>query len=75
MLRLHTENKLSSLPESASKVCVVVLGGGGWVEREFSDRLWLSISLALAKPNKNIYVNCGHYISYLAAFQQSYISG
>ena len=26
-------------------------GGGGWVESEFSDRLWLSFSLALAKPN------------------------
>ena len=31
------------------------VGGGGWwwwVESEFSDRLWLSFSLALAKPNK-----------------------
>jgi hypothetical protein len=30
-------------------------GGGGWVgrwvESKFSDRLWLSFSLALAKPN------------------------
>ena len=51
MLRLHTENQLSSLPGSASKVCVV--GGGGWVESEFSDPLWLSFSLALAKPNNN----------------------
>jgi hypothetical protein len=25
--------------------------GGGWAESEFSDRLWLSSSLALAKPN------------------------
>ena len=25
--------------------------GGGWVESEFSDRHWLSFSLALAKPN------------------------
>ena len=55
MLRLHTENQLSSLPGSASKVCVVVLVGGGWVESEFSDRLWLSFSLALAKPNKKAY--------------------
>ena len=28
MLRLHTENQLSSLPGSASKVCVVVVVGG-----------------------------------------------
>ena len=50
MVRLHTENQLHSLPGSALKVCV--LGGGGWVvEIEFSDRLWLSFSLALAKPN------------------------
>ena len=49
MVRMHTENQLHSLPESALKVCV----GGGWVgvESEFSDRLWLSFSLALAKPN------------------------
>ena len=51
MIRLHTENQLPSLPGSASKVCVVVVGGGGWVESEFSDPLWLSFSLALAKPN------------------------
>jgi hypothetical protein len=30
------------------------VGGGWWVvESEFSDRLWLSFSLALAKPNNN----------------------
>ena len=48
--RLHTENQLHSLPGSALKVCV----GDGWVvvvESEFSDRLWLSFSLALSKPN------------------------
>jgi hypothetical protein len=30
----------------------VVVGGGWVVESEFSDRLWFSSSLALAKPNK-----------------------
>ena len=56
MVRLHTENQLSSFPGSALKVCVV--GGGGWwvVESEFSDRLWLSFSLALAKPNNTIHI-------------------
>ena len=49
MVRLHTENQLQALPGSALKVCVV--GGWWWVESEFSDRLWLSFSLALAKPN------------------------
>ena len=49
MVRLHTKNQLISLPGSALKVCVV--GGGGWVESEFSDHLWLSFRLALAKPN------------------------
>ena len=53
MVKLYTESQLHSLPGSALKVFVV--GGGGWVvESEFSDRLWLSISLALAKPNKKI---------------------
>ena len=51
MVRLHTENQLHSLPGSASKVCVVGGGGGWWVESKFNDRLWLSSSLALAKPN------------------------
>ena len=56
MVRLYTENQLSSLPGSASKVCV---GGGWWVvvvvvvESKSSDRLWQSFSLALAKPNNN----------------------
>jgi hypothetical protein len=51
---LHTDNWLCRVLGSASKVCVVV--GGGWVvESEFSDRLWLSFSLALAKPNKRRY--------------------
>ena len=58
MVRLHAENQLHRLPGSASKVCVMV-GGGGWVETEFSDRLWLSSSLALAKPNKSSIVYSG----------------
>ena len=37
MVRLDTKNQLSSLPGSASKVCVVVV-----VESKFSDRLWHS---------------------------------
>jgi hypothetical protein len=49
---LHTKNWLCNLPGSALKVPVV---GGGWVvvvvESELSDQLWLSFSLALAKPN------------------------
>jgi hypothetical protein len=57
MVKLYTENQLNSLPESVLKVCVV--GGGWWwvvvVESEFSDRLWLSFSLALAKPNNKAY--------------------
>ena len=53
MLRLHTENQLHSLPGSASKVCVVDCGGW-WVESEFSDRIWLSFSLVLAKPNNGV---------------------
>ena len=56
MVRLHTENQLPRLPGSASKVCV----GGCWVvvvvEREFSDQLWLSFSLALAKPSNNLII-------------------
>ena len=36
-IRLHTENQLYTLPGSALKVCVVVVG----VESEFSDQLWL----------------------------------
>ena len=51
-VRLHTENWLCNLPGSALKVPV---GGGGWwwLETEYSDCLWLSFSLALAKPNNN----------------------
>ena len=54
MVRLHTKNQLHSLPGSALKVCVV----GGWcrVESKFSDRIWLSFSLALAKPNNIVLV-------------------
>ena len=51
IVRLHTENGICNLPGSALKVPVV----GGWVvvvESEYSDRLWLVFSLALAKPNK-----------------------
>jgi hypothetical protein len=33
-------------------VVVVGGGGGGWLESKLSDQLWLSFSLALAKPNK-----------------------
>jgi hypothetical protein len=58
VIRLHAKNQPSSLNGSASKVCVVVVGGGGggWVESEFSDRLWLSFSLALAKRNNKKYL-------------------
>ena len=51
--RLHTENWLCNLPGSSLKVSG---GGGGWwwvVESKLSDRLWLSFSLPLAKPNNN----------------------
>ena len=46
MVRLHTENQLSSLPGSASKVCA---GGGGWwvvvvVESKSSDRFGLALA-------------------------------
>jgi hypothetical protein len=39
------------LPGSVLKVCVV----GWWVGGKLSDRLWLSLSLALAKPNNTCY--------------------
>ena len=59
MLRkLHTGNWICNLPGSALKVPVGggwCVGGWWWFENEFSDRLWLSFSLALAKPNKT---NC-----------------
>ena len=66
MVRLHTENKLSSLPGSAYKVCVVVVGGC-WLRVNlviafslafsvaFSVAFSLSFSLALAKPNKKLH--------------------
>ena len=44
-LKLHTENHLYMLP---GRLC----GGGGWwvgVESEFSDRLWLELSLDQAE--------------------------
>ena len=54
MVKLYTENQLHDLPGNASKVCVVVVGGGWWwLESKLSDQLWLSFSLAFAKPNKN----------------------
>ena len=34
----------------------MVVGGGGGLESKLSDQLWLSFSLALAKPN-NFTVN------------------
>ena len=43
-LRLHTENKLYTLPGSALTICVV-----GGVECEFSDQLWL-------RPSRTIVV-------------------
>ena len=47
-VRLHTDNWLCNLPGSALKVT----GGWWWVsESKLSDQLWLSFSLALAKPN------------------------
>ena len=60
---LHTWR--CTLPGSALKV---PLGGGWWVggwwlESEYSDRLWLSFSLAFAKPNNKsrVFLNkwCG----------------
>ena len=48
MVRLNTENQLSMIPGSASKVCV----GEVVVESKFSDRFGYSLRLALAKPNK-----------------------
>jgi hypothetical protein len=54
---LHTENWLCNLPGSALKV-----PGGGWVvgglEGKLSDQLWLSFSLALAKPINNTSKQC-----------------
>jgi hypothetical protein len=49
---LHTENWFFNLPGSALKVPGGG-GGGGWSESKLSDQLWLSFSLALAKPNNN----------------------
>ena len=56
MVRLNTENQLSMIPGSASKVCVGGWVGGWWVvvESEFSDRFGYSFRLALAKPNNFI---------------------
>ena len=56
-LKLHTENQLYTLPGSALKVCVVVVGGrvGGWwvgVESEFSDWLWLELGLDQAEQKQ-----------------------
>jgi hypothetical protein len=38
------------------------VGGGGWLESKLSDQLWLSFSLALAKPNNIIDLFCDHAI-------------
>jgi hypothetical protein len=51
-IRLHTENQLYTLPGSALKVCVVV----GGVESEFSDRLWLELSLGQADPDYSVFL-------------------
>ena len=51
-VKLHTGNWLCNLPGSALKVPVGV-GGGWWIDSEYTDRLWLSFSLAFAKP-----INC-----------------
>jgi hypothetical protein len=50
---LHTKNQLYTLPGSALKVCVVVLG----VEDEFSDQLWLW-------PSRTIIQNTPQYSMY-----------
>ena len=50
---------LGCIPKISFIVCLEVPqkfvwwvgGGGGWVESEMSDPLWISSSLALAKPN------------------------
>ena len=42
-LRLHTDNQIYTLPGSSLKVWVV------GVESEFSDRLWLELSLGQAE--------------------------
>jgi hypothetical protein len=54
-VRLYIGNWLCNLPGSALKVPVV---GGGWLDSEYSDRLWLSLRLALAKPNNISCVFC-----------------
>ena len=51
--RLHTKNQLSTLPGSALKVPVGGWRCGGWWLKVNFDQLWLSFSLALAKPNNN----------------------
>ena len=59
MVRLHTETQHTRLPGSALKVCVVLPPLTWWcrrllsVENEFSDRLWLSFSLALAQAEQH----------------------
>ena len=47
----HTEKQLYTLPGCALQVCVVVGGWWGWVgvESEFSDSLWLRLSLGQAE--------------------------
>ena len=56
-IKLHTENWLCNLPGSALKIPGGgwwVGGGEGWLKSKLSDQLWLSFSLALAKPNNII---------------------
>ena len=46
---LYTENQLCTMPGSALKVCVVVVGG--WVVLKVNLVINFGYSLALAKPN------------------------
>ena len=59
MVRLLTETQHPTLPGSALKVCVAPPPLIWWrcrllyVESKFSDRLWLSFSLALAQAEQH----------------------
>jgi hypothetical protein len=73
VLALQKNNQISRLghptpPLDAWKSFKSLCGSGGWwavvvVESEFSDRIWLSFSLALAKPN-----NCVQHWSNLVNY-------
>ena len=54
MVRLHTEHQLNSLPGIASKVCVVVVGGGHGSGLRANLVIAFGLALALAKPNNTI---------------------